>query len=140
MSPGTTATGSVLEQTILPALHHGGYIVQKQVVIGTRPGGSRHKVDVIATGADGASHLVSLKWQQVNGTAEQKVPFEVICLIDRLQSDDEYASAYLVLGGPGWRLRDFYFAGGLSTHIRNADLVKICALEEFIAQANKGAL
>jgi len=25
--------------------------------------------------------LISLKWQQSSGTAEQKVPFEVICLV-----------------------------------------------------------
>jgi hypothetical protein len=37
----------------------------------------RHFVDVIAE-KDGKRFLVSLKWQQVSGTAEQKVPFEVI--------------------------------------------------------------
>jgi hypothetical protein len=26
--------------------------------------------------------LISVKWQQVSGTAEQKVPFEVICLVE----------------------------------------------------------
>ena len=50
---------------------------------------------------DGASVLVSMKWQETSGTAEQKVPFEVLCLADAVR---EYgcASAYLVLGGPAY--------------------------------------
>jgi hypothetical protein len=45
-----------------------------------------------------ASNFVSLKWQQVGGTAEQKVPFEVMCLADAVRA----GHAYLVLGGDGW--------------------------------------
>ena len=140
MSPGGTTTGTVLEQTVLPALEYGGYSVSKQAVIGTRPGGRRHTVDAVATSDDGKSHLVSLKWQQVSGTAEQKVPFEVICLIDRLRADDRYSSAYLVLGGPGWTLRDFYVSGELAQYIPDSDLVTVCTLEDFLALANQGAL
>ena len=40
--------------------------------------------------------LISVKWQQVSGTAEQKVPFEIIGLADAVLTG-EYAKAYLVL-------------------------------------------
>jgi hypothetical protein len=30
--------------------------------------------------------LVSLKWQQTSGAAEQKVPFEVMCLADAVRA------------------------------------------------------
>ena len=77
-------TGGVLEAMVMPALEHGGYLLEKQVTIGTRCGGGVHKVDAIATKA-GRRTLVSLKWQQTGGTAEQKVPFE-ISLLEKLGS------------------------------------------------------
>ena len=51
-----------------------------------------------------------MKWQEASGTAEQKVPFDVMCLADALQ-EGSYGKAYLVLGGPGWTLRDWYVSG-----------------------------
>jgi hypothetical protein len=139
MSPRDTSTGSVLEQMVLPALRRGGYGFRAQVTIGHRPGGRPHKVDAIAE-KDGRAWLVSMKWQQVGGTAEQKVPFEVICLADALSDGSAYESAYLVLGGLGWTLRDFYTQGGLKAHLPHADRVRIVTLEDFIARANRGSL
>ena len=138
MSPRNTTTGSVLEQMVLPALKRGGYEYRAQVKIGTRLGGGRHFVDAIAEKA-GQTWLISMKWQQVGGTAEQKVPFEVICLAEAL-SDGTYGGAYLVLGGTGWTLRDFYVGGGLKKHLANADKVQIVTLEDFVARANQGRL
>ncbi|MBI4032748.1 hypothetical protein HY374_03520 [Candidatus Berkelbacteria bacterium] len=138
MTPRDTGTGTVLEQMILPALQRGGYAHQKQINIGTRPGGGRHFVDAVAE-KDGRRWLVSLKWQQVSGTAEQKVPFEVICLAEAVLSGG-YEGAYLVLGGEGWTLRDFYTAGGLQRHLTNPGKVNIMTLEAFVAKANQGRL
>lgn len=135
-----TTTGQVLEAMILPALIQGGYSAQKQVNIGVRPGGGRHMVDAVATKVN-ENFLISLKWQQVGGTAEQKVPFEVICLIEAvLKTKGKYKKAYLVLGGGGWRLREYYTSGDLKEHLEYHELVDIVTLEEFIALANKGAL
>ena len=135
---GGTTTGAVLESMILPALTRGGYIYQRQALVGVRPTGRRHKVDVVAM-KDGRAVLVSLKGQQVSGTAEQKVPFEVMCLIDALANED-YHDAYLVLGGSGWTTRDFYTSGGLAPYMPDADRVNIVTLETFVAKANRGAL
>lgn len=49
--------------------------------------------------------LVSMKWQQTSGTAEQEVPFEVLCLAEAVRQGLADVS-YLVLGGAGWTLRD----------------------------------
>lgn len=130
--------GVVLEETILPALRKGGYDVKTQIGIGTRPGGRRHRIDAVAA-KGGKSFLVSLKWQQVGGTTEQKVPYEVISLINALESG-VYAKAYLVLGGEGWTLRTFYVQGGLNHYIPFARMIDIVTLEQFIAMANKGRL
>ncbi len=74
-------------------------------------------------------------------TTEQKVPFEVISLVQAiLDTGNEYSKAYLVLGGEGWKLRDFYTGGGLEKHLEYADKVDIVTLENFVAIANKGKL
>ena len=138
MAPRDTRTGRVLEAMILPALQSGGYKYRTQEVIGERFGGGRHVVDAIAE-KDGQRYLVSLKWQQVSGTAEQKVPFEVICLAEAVRSG-AFAKAYLVLGGEGWKLRAFYTGGGLRNYLVAADQVDIVTLENFVARANLGRL
>ncbi|MEW6662366.1 MAG: PD-(D/E)XK nuclease superfamily protein [Bacillota bacterium] len=83
--------------------------------------------------------LISLKWQQTSGTAEQKVPFEVICLAHAVQQGG-YNKAYLVLGGAGWSLRDFYANKGLDSFLRLPAEVRILKLEDYIALANQGQL
>ncbi len=123
---------------VLPALGRGGYEYKTQVKIGKRPGGGAHKVDAVAE-RGGERILVSLKWQQVGGTAEQKVPFEVICLAEEVR-EGRFQKAYLVLGGDGWTLRDFYTSGGLQRHLTHADKVQVVTLERFVALANQGEL
>lgn len=127
-----------MEAMVLPALEQGKYSWKVQVNIGQRLGCGRHNVDVVAE-KDGRKLLISMKWQQVSGTAEQKVPFEVICLLDALTSG-EYSKAYLVLGGEGWTLRDFYTSGGLQKYLKHGDQVEIVTLESFVARANGGRL
>ncbi len=66
---------------------------------------------------------------------------EAMCLAETILSgDNDYQKAYLVLGGAGWKLRDFYTGGGLDRHLRYSNLVDILTLEEFIAKANQGEL
>jgi hypothetical protein len=126
---------------VVPALKRGGYTVESQVDIGARLGRGRHVVDLVAVAETGEVYLVSLKWQQTSGTAEQKVPFEAICLAEALRNNPgKYHGAYLVLGGEGWKLRGFYTEGGLRGHLRYGDLVDIVTLERFVALANQGRL
>ncbi len=136
--PGNTRTGGVLEQMILPALDRGGYRHRSQIAIGDRLGCGRHVVDAVAD-KDGREFLVSVKWQQVAGTAEQKVPFEVICLLDAIERGP-YSKAYLVLGGEGWKLRQFYVGGGLNRFLSVEDRVEVVTLEGFVAKANSSRL
>lgn len=138
MTPRNTRTGAVLEAMILPALAQGGYLVTSQVEIGKRLNGRRHFVDVVAE-KNGTRRLISLKWQQTGGTAEQKVPFEVISLTEFVLSG-EYAKAYVVLGGDGWTLRDFYVNRGLDAHLLHGSVVEVLTLEAFVSKANRGEL
>ena len=88
---------------------------------------------------NGRRFLVSVKWQQVSGTAEQKVPFEVICLTEAMESG-KFEKAYLVLGGEGWTLRGFYTSGGLRKYLLISDNVEVMTLESFVGRANQGRL
>ena len=136
-----TTTGAVMEAMVLPALEQGGYEYFRQVDIGERLGGGKHFVDLVAYDAEGRGYLVSMKWQQTSGTAEQKVPYEAMCLIQAALTDPErYEKAYLVLGGPAWTLRDFYTDGGLLPYLRHEALLSIVTLEAFVARANRGEL
>jgi hypothetical protein len=130
-----------MEAMVLPALERGGYEYFRQIDIGERLGGGKHVVDLVAYNPAGRGYLISLKWQQTSGTAEQKVPFEVMCLIKAaLTEPDRYAKAYLVLGGPAWTLRDFFIMGGLQSYLRHDHLISIVTLEAFVARANRGEL
>ena len=140
MSPRNTKTGQVMEQMVLPALRMGGYTFKEQAYVGLRLDVARHRVDVLAEDPDGRSYLISLKWQQVGGTAENKIPFEVISLAHARVENERFYKAYLVLGGNGWRYKDFYLSGGLDKHLRNPELVDIVSLEAFVALANQGRL
>ena len=141
MARRNTQTGIVQEQMVIPALTLGGYDSVRSLNIGTRPSGKRHIVDVVATSRDGRRFLISLKWQQVGGTAEEKIPYEVICLAHAMKTGEgKYHDAYLVLGGEGWTLRRFYLEDGLSQHLVDGRLVKIRSLEAFVALANQGNL
>ena len=140
MTSRNTNTGAVLEAMILPALTRSGYQFQLQVPVGRRPGGRAHKADVMVE-RDGTRMLISLKWQQTAGTAEQKVPFEAMCLIQAILAEtDRYRRAYLVLGGDRWTLRDYFTSGALDAHLIHAKSVRIVTLEAFVRLANTGQL
>lgn len=123
---------------VLPALVQGGYSYQLQVNLGRRLGCGRHYVDAVVE-RNGRKFLLSVKWQQVSGTAEQKVPFEVICLVEAMENQS-FEKAYIVLGGEGWTLRNFYVGGGLQKYLTAAEKVEIVTLEAFVGRANQGKL
>lgn len=136
--PRDTSTGRVLEQLVEPVLRSAGYTYDKQVVIGSKPDGKPYKADIFLPQGRIA---ISLKWQQVGGTAEQKIPFEVIALLHLCQ-ERFCQKAYLILGGNGWTpaLKTFYLAGGLSQFISYQPKVELLSLEEFIARVNRRSL
>ncbi len=138
MSPRDTTTGAVLESMIEPALQRAGYsFVRQAQVADVIPGKKKHYVDRVVTDAAGEKIALSLKWQQVSGTADEKVPFEFIRL-GLLTERGEFARAYIILAGGGWKpdLKMFY-TKHLSQVIKVGEYVKVLDLYEFVAQVNK---
>ncbi|HVC82534.1 MAG TPA: PD-(D/E)XK nuclease superfamily protein, partial [Chloroflexota bacterium] len=97
--PRNSATGAVLEAMILPSLIHGGYTYTKQYLMGTRPGGRRHFLDVLARDTANDAYAISLKWQQSSGTAEAKVPYEMMSMVELRQNHPGVIRAYIILAG-----------------------------------------
>src|SRR5579864_2880242 len=93
---------------ILPSLTHGGYTYIKQYLMGTRPGGRKHFLDVLAQDAENNAYAISLKWQQSSGTAEAKVPYEMMSMAELRQNHPGVIRAYIILAGDGWTLKDYY--------------------------------
>ena len=142
--PGSmgTRTGSTLEVTVEAVLLNNSYAVQKQQIVGTKPGGGRHKVDLVGMRPNGSKFFVSLKWQQTAGSAEEKIPFEVIKLLHALRENAEYDKAYIVVGGDGFSsgLVEFYLSQEFRSYIRESEKIEILTLNDVITRANRGAL
>jgi hypothetical protein len=136
--PRNTRTGAVLEQMVLPALEMGGYIIERQVRLTDRLGGGKHYADIVAS-KNGERIVISLKWQQSSGTAEQKVPYEFMCLADVLANDSTIHKAYIVIGGDGWTKHSF-FLNGLDSWVNTKEFVDVLRLDTFVAKANQGKL
>ena len=144
-----TTTGRAFELRVKEALESGGYTTRFQVEVGRRPNGGKHFADVVAS-KNGRTILVSLKWQQVGGTAEQKIPYELICLAEILAAgkngDTEavgspaFDAACLVMGGDGWTLRDWYLSDALEKHLPAARNIPRHTLESFLVAARAGKI
>lgn len=137
-----TASGRSFEDTVLGIVQRNGYTAYAQQTIGPGLGGGQHRVDLLVIRADGTPIPVSAKWQQVSGTAKEKVPYEVIKLIYAVRSSGGvFPYAYLILDGTEWgALGNFYLEGGLAAYIQGIELVRIVTLAQFMARANRQQL
>lgn len=108
MSPRDTSTGShyesVIEAAVKRACEKNGFKAISQVVIGEKPGGGNHRVDYVLESKEDATKkgLISCKFQQTSGTAEEKIAYEVIKLLHAMEGNSEFVKAWIVMGGVGW--------------------------------------
>ena len=111
-----TRTGGVFENVVAPALESNGYVITTVRTVGSGIGGGQHRIDKLAVAPSGERILISVKWQEVGGTTDEKIPFEVIKLLDLLEQNQDFSRAYIILGGDGMRKRliDYYIGGSLS--------------------------
>lgn len=92
-----------------------GLDVLENQVVGTRPGGQDNRMPfvLVKKSNEDVRGIVACKVQNTGGTAEQKVPFEIIRLLEAMKFDKRHRHAWLVLGGIGWTadLVDYYIDG-----------------------------
>ncbi|HEY4001896.1 MAG TPA: PD-(D/E)XK nuclease superfamily protein [Candidatus Xenobia bacterium] len=128
------------EDLVFNALRDGGYAVfPPEQTIGPTFLGKAHRVDGVFM-VPGVQKLVllSLKWQETPGTAEEKIPFEVIKLQSAIHDLPTFGKAFLVLGGTdtAWTLRKHYVEGALSRYLNCPDVLVVDG-ERFIDLARR---
>ena len=121
----TDRTGKDYEHFCEHLLTQAGYYVLEQEIVGLRPTGGNHVTDLVVNGT-----IVSLKFQDVAGTAEEKIPYEQMCL-EHACHVYGYDGAIIVLAGPGWKHADAYRAGVFSTWMHTPN-VRVMNHDEFL--------
>ena len=92
-------SGTKFEKIIAKKLKEQGCQVAEQVYIGNKFRNKKHQVDSLVNG----KLLVSVKWQDTGGTAEEKVGYEMWTLNEKIKSG-AYEKAFVIMGGPGWTI------------------------------------
>lgn len=123
-----TTTGTNYEKRMEVLLAETNITYQSQKVIGKKRNGGNHRVDLIIDG----EILVSLKHQEVSGTAEEKVPFEFMKL-QHAVDDYNYKHALIVLSGDkGWTWKNYYLSQEFKSSMKTLyPDVDIMSHEEF---------
>lgn len=104
-----TTTGSnfqsIVEACLKKASEEDGFTMSKEKLVGEKPGGTgKHRIDWELTSVlnPDLKGLVSCKYQEKGGTAEEKIVYEIIKLLHTMDVNPKYAHAWLTLGGEGW--------------------------------------
>ena len=128
-----TTTGTNYETEVENLLEdYSEHTVESQVMVGTKRNGGKHYCDIVLN----EDELISLKYQRVQGTAEEKIPFEFMKLQHAID-DYGYKSATIVVAGPdkAWKWKDYYlseeFRGKMSSIYPN---VRIINHEQFVSE------
>jgi len=131
MSERDTATGFNYENEIQHLLEtRSNHKVKTQTHVGKKRNGSKHMVDILLNGEE----LISLKYQEVRGTAEEKVPFEIMKL-QHMVVDGGYKSATVVLAGPdyAWWWKEYYLGEEFKTNMKSIyPDVSVISHDEFV--------
>lgn len=128
-----TTTGKSYEDVIEELLlEHTNHKVKAQVNVGKKRNGGKHYVDILLND----DVLLSLKFQRVQGTAEEKVPFEIMKL-QHAVDDHGYKCAVLVLAGPdnAWKWKDYYLSEEFQSNMKKIyPDVRIISHNQFIEE------
>lgn len=110
MASRDTTTGSsyeaIIEMCIKRSCEKKDLVAVSQAIIGTKPGGGKHRIDweIIDKQDPSKRGLVSCKYQGTSGTAEEKIAYEVIKLLYAMKTDSRYKKGWIIMGGEGWSL------------------------------------
>ena len=128
-----TTTGTNYETEVENLLEeYSDHIIQSQVWIGKKRNGGKHKLDILLNG----NELISLKYQRVLGTAEEKIPFEFMKLQHAID-DYGYKSATIVVAGPdkAWKWKDYYLSEEFPAKMNSIyPNVRIIDHEQFVSE------
>jgi hypothetical protein len=127
-----TTTGKKFEESISCYCEKSGYKVERQKNLGKKPfSKTRWMADLVVSNKEGKRVLVSLKWQHSNGTAEEKIAYEILNL-KYAAEEMGFHKVLLILGGTdrdkdgkGWTLRESLIKGDNKLFSSIADSIEI---------------
>jgi len=147
-----TTTGTLNEKEIEQFLiENTNELVNAQVNVGKKRNGGNHITDLLIGGEVYTPHnkkrpisthkggtLVSLKYQEIQGTAEEKIPFEVMKL-QHCIDDYGYDCAIMVLcGDTGWKWKDYFLSQEFKDDMKKVyPDVSIISQEQFVSLFSK---
>lgn len=108
MSRRDTTTGSnyeaIIEMCIKRSCEKNDLGANAQSNVGVKPGGGRHRVDweIFKNQDPSIRGLISCKYQETSGTAEEKIAYEVIKLLHAMSVDQRFKKSWIIMGGEGW--------------------------------------
>ena len=128
-----TTTGTNYETEVENLLEDfSEHTVKSQVMVGVKRNGGKHYCDIVLNGDE----LISLKYQRVQGTAEEKIPFEFMKLQHAID-DHGYKSATIVVAGPdkAWKWKDYYLSEEFRAKMGSIyPDVRIITHEQFVSE------
>ena len=130
-----TGTGNVFEAMIETALKENHYTYKSDIPIGEKLFGGVYKADFVVNGI-----IISCKWQQVGGTAEQKILYEIASLIKIIRENPQkFSKAYVVIGGRGFskKFKESLLSQKHRKVLKNGDLVDIVEADYLVEKLNK---
>jgi len=125
-APRDTTTGKVNEDSIEKFLHESfdgpvypqtvvgtQFNTKKQHIVDALLGGEAYKLKPKAirwTSNHQGGRLDSYKYQAIDGTAEEKIPFEFLKLQDAIDKYGYSGGIVVLCGESGWTLKEYYLS------------------------------
>lgn len=139
---GKCSSGKTFENVVRALLESNYWDVDPQYPCGYRIGTKRKYVVDFHASKDARDILVSCKYQDVSGSAPDKLPYEYMCLLHAVNTC-EIDKAYMVLEGEVL-LRANMFKDPhqyeLERYMTLSSKIVVCSFQEFSRKANRGEL
>lgn len=107
------------------------YRMRTRFDIGKKRNGGQHKIDILLN----EKELISIKYQKTGGTAEEKIPYEVMKLQWAIEDYPQFTDATIILGGndDAWTLKDYYLSDEFMEYM-NCPNVRLMSEKDFLME------
>jgi len=138
----SSTSGKRFQNMVCNLLSDSGWAVLQEYVCGFRLAKkSKHRVDILAS-KDDKDIIISCKYQDVQGTAPDKLAYEYMCLLHTAETC-LYDRAYLITFGKILKKECIFKPENeytLSKYMRISNKVVVCDFEDFSEMVNRGKL